>query len=107
MSPAAAAGPEITIRREQTLPIRTVSFSDDGRWLTAAHEDETTELWELVSGVRIRTLPGHTKEAKDVAVSVDDRWMASPRPEDTIELRNLLDGRDVRLLSGHKRIQRL
>ena len=103
MSPAAAAGPEITIRREQTLPIRTVSFSDDGRWLTAAHEDETTDLWELVSGVRIRTLPGHTKEAKDVAVSVDDRWMASPRPEDTIELRNLLDGRDVRLLSGHRR----
>lgn len=57
--------------------VNHVHFDPHGQRLAGAGEDSTIRLWESTSGNLIRTLEGHTKDAKCVAFSSDGKLLAS------------------------------
>jgi WD40 repeat protein len=59
---------------------RSVVFSPDGRWLTAAgfHMDKLVGLWDVRTGGRVRTFAGQAEwEADATVVSQDGKLLAS------------------------------
>src|SRR5262245_50660759 len=75
---------------------RGVSFSPDGRTLTAAgfHMDKLVGVFDVKSGKRIQTLAGHTEwEAYAAALSPDGRLLASAGADRQILVWDLATGK--------------
>jgi WD40 repeat protein len=55
--------------RGHMLPVRSVSFSADGRMLASGGDDGTIHLWDPQTGVAWPALSGHSKIVRSVAFS--------------------------------------
>src|SRR5262249_17956592 len=69
---------------------RCLAFSPDGRTL-AAGDGQDVRLWDLASGMEVRTLRGHTGPVFSVAFG-DDKRLASGSRDGTVRLWDAVAG---------------
>jgi len=81
----------------------SVAFSPDGRTLASSSNDYTIRLWDVATGLDLRTLTGHTAWVFSVAFSPDGRTLASGPFDKTIKLWDVATGQTLRTLTGHTR----
>ncbi|MCG9126842.1 trypsin-like peptidase domain-containing protein [Candidatus Poribacteria bacterium] len=76
-----------------------ISYSPDGRFIAAAHQDNTIRIWDTTKNqeVEIPTLRGHNKTIYDLIYSPDGTKLASAGADNNIRLWNLKN------LSTHQR----
>ena len=84
-----------------TSYVTSVAFSPDGEMLASGSLDHTIKLWDVSSGVLLRTLTGHTGNVLSVAFSPDGKTLASGSSDDTIKLWDVSRGALIRTLTGH------
>jgi WD40 repeat protein len=95
-----------------TLPIYSLAFSPDGRWLVSGSLDKTAKLWDLSDGRELRTFTGN-RAFTSVEFSPDGRRLAlaatngaplnDDKPEgNAITLWDSTSPNDVRNLIGHE-----
>jgi len=84
-----------------TGSVLSVAFSPDGETLASGSSDNTIKLWDVSSGVLLRTLTGHTGNVLSVAFSPDGKTLASGSSDDTIKLWDESRGALIRTLTGH------
>ena len=77
-----------------------MAFSPDGRMLATSY-DRTVRLWDLATGDRLRTLTGHTDNARGMAFSPDGRMLATASYDRTVRLWNPVTGDCLQTLTGH------
>lgn len=72
----------------QGFRFRSLAISPEGSHIVAGSSDRTVKLsvWDLASGVFVRTLSGHTREVSSVAVSADGRHIVSGSTDCTIKI---------------------
>ena len=67
----------------------------------SASDDRTLKVWDLDSGLELRSLPGHSDSVNSVAMSADGRRAVSASSDQTLMVWDLESGLEVKTLSGH------
>jgi len=88
--------------------VNSVAFSPDGKTLASSSND-TIRLWDVETGIKLRTLTEHEDTVSSVAFSPDGKTLASGSgsfirySDDTIRLWDVETGTELRTLTGHTR----
>ncbi|RDK41662.1 WD40 repeat-like protein [Aspergillus phoenicis ATCC 13157] len=90
-----------TIEGHRGLPVRSVTFSPNGRWLASGADDRTIKLWDTTTGTLQYNLVGHSKPVLSVAFSPNGQWLASSSDDKTVKLWDLVTD-SYRTLEGHE-----
>jgi len=93
--------PEIKFQMGHTVPVTSVSFSPDGKYIVSGSCDRTVKLWSIESGKEVRSFTGHTDYVTSVSFSPDGKYLASGSNDDTIKLWEVESGKEVRSFKGH------
>jgi WD40 repeat protein len=79
-----------------------VALSADGRRAVSASSDNTLKIWDVDSGMEVRTLAGHSSFVNGVALSADGRLAVSASADKTLKVWDVGTGRELSTLAGHK-----
>jgi WD40 repeat protein len=87
-------------------PIRSISFSADGRYVLSGSDDNTVRIWDAMAGRLRSVLRGHSRPVQSCAFAPDGRAVLSAGQEGQIKLFSILDSKEVRapqgrVLGGH------
>jgi len=97
-----ATGKEIRSFVEHKISfVKSVAFSQDGRFALSGSLDRTLRLWNIAKGKEIRSFSGHTGGVNAVAFSPDGRYALSGSDDKTLRLWDVATGKTLRLFSGH------
>jgi WD40 repeat protein len=81
--------------------VRSISFSSDGKLLSAGSYDSRIRVWDFATGAIIRTLEGHEKSVLAVCISPDGKFLASGSLDETVRLWDLNTGKCIKIWRGH------
>ena len=94
---------DVHILRGHNASVTSVAFSSDGRLALTGSNDESLKLWEVVSGVELRTMRGHGASVTSVAFSPDGMLALSASGDHTLILWELKTGKKLRTLKQHEK----
>jgi WD40 repeat protein len=80
--------------------VRSVAISPDGRLVASGFLYEGIKVWEVDSGVPLRSLRGHTASVNSIAFSPDSQLLASGSRDRTIKLWDVYAGREISTLDA-------
>jgi len=72
-----------------------VAFSPDGRYALSGSPDNTMKLWDVSSGMEIRTFQGHTNSVNSVAFSPDGRYALSGGSSGATAIWDVASGHEI------------
>ena len=86
-----------------TASVNLVAFSPDGRHVVSGSSDQTTQVWDVQTGVQMgNPFQGHTSWVNSVAFSPDGRHIVSGSDDQTIQVWDAQTGDQVGSpLKGH------
>ncbi len=88
--------PDIFVQMGHSGKVNAVAFSPDGRYALSGGEDYVLKLWEVSSGMEIRTFRGHRNWVTSVAFSPDGKYALSGSRDNTLRLWDMASGAPLR-----------
>ena len=70
--------------KEHTKAVKSVCFSNDGKYIASASEDNTILVWDWENTKIIKRLKGHTKYVRSVDFSPNNKYIVSGSDDKTI-----------------------
>jgi WD40 repeat protein len=83
---------------EDGKPVRSIVYSNNGKMIASAMEDNTVRLFDAATGQQ-KVLTGHTGEVHTLDFSNDGRLLASGSADKTIRIWSLKDKRSPQILA--------
>jgi WD40 repeat protein len=80
--------------------VRSVAISPDGRLVACGFLYEGIKVWEVDSGVPLRSLRGHCASVNSIAFSPDSQWLVSGSRDRTIKIWDVYAGREMRTMEA-------
>ena len=93
--------PEILIQEGHFDSIRALAFSPDGKILASASRDKSIKLWDVTSGLLLRTLKSHSETVTSIAFADEGKTLVSGSDDHTLKLWDVRTGSLLRTLKGH------
>ncbi len=93
--------PDLVVQSGHTSSVGSLAFSPDGRYIASGSRDRTVKVWDVDSGMELRTFARHNGLVKTVAFSPNGRFVASGGQDKIIRLWDITTGREVRTFKGH------
>ena len=84
----------------ETGYVRSVAFSPDSKLLVSGSGDKVY-LWNIESGLLVRSFEGHTGYVRSVAFSPNGKFLVSGSGDKTVRLWNIESGLQVGIFEGH------
>ena len=79
-------------------PVRSVSFSADGKLVVSGSHDNSVKIWDAESGKALKTLHGHGSWVRACRFSPDDRTVLSASHDKKAMLWIIADYKEMRVL---------
>jgi WD40 repeat protein len=93
--------PELFVQSGHTaVTVSAVAFSSNLQWLASGGSDGQVLLWNVLTGVEVRTLVGHKETVNVVALSADGRYVASAGVDKKLLLHDTKTGTIVKELGA-------
>jgi WD40 repeat protein/energy-coupling factor transporter ATP-binding protein EcfA2 len=86
----------------QTDRISSLTFSHDDTMLASTAYDNTTHLWKMPTGERIRQFSAHTDHVQKAIFSPDDKLLVTASDDKTIKFWEIDSGKAIKTLNGHQ-----
>ena len=84
-----------------TVPVKAAAFSPDSSLLATTAPDKTIRLWDVATGLPVRTLTGHTEIVFQPIFSPDGSTLLSGSLDGTARLWDVATGATLRTFLGH------
>jgi WD40 repeat protein len=98
LCPAFAERPELVAQTGHTNAINCLAFSPDGKLLATGSHDQTIILWDIRTGIEIRSLFGHTGVVTTLAFLPSGNTLVSGSLDGTIRFWDIRTGTATRVL---------
>jgi len=92
-------GEVVNLLLGHTAPVKTISFSPDGKIIATGSKDRTIKLWDTSNGNLISTCIGHKEEINLIAFSPDGKSIASTSADWKIRIWNVQTGNTITTIS--------
>ncbi len=99
---AGAPRVEMVAQFGHTAAITDAQFSADGRLLVTGSADYTLKVWDVATGVLLRTLDSHTEAVSSIAVSADGRVVVSGADDRLVKVWDVETGRVLHTFDAHR-----
>lgn len=83
-------------------PVRSVAFSNDGRWFATGNQDTSVTLWDAFAGRAIANFVGNNGSINSVAFNPDSQFLASGSRGGVIRLTEVVAAREARRWQAHE-----
>lgn len=93
--------PELVIQTGHASLVNSIAFSPDGKLMASGSGDDTVRLWDVGTGLQIKSFSGHTGYIMSVVFSPDGKILASGGFDMTIRLWDVQSGKLLNTLEGH------
>ncbi len=81
--------------------VTSVSMSADGKYALSGSVDKGPKLWEVSTGLCLRTFDGHNESVNTVSISADGRYALSGSKDNRLKLWDVSTGQCLRTFNGH------
>lgn len=75
--------------------VMSVCFSPDGRLLASGGMDNTVKIWDLRTGLELKTINGHSNQVTDVAFTPDGTHLITRANDDAVKLWDVQTGKPL------------
>ncbi|MBX7153250.1 caspase family protein, partial [bacterium] len=79
-----------------------LAFSLDGKYLYVGEYNNNISVWDVATGISIKTLSGHTNHVWSIAISPDGKVLASASADRTVKLWDVASGSLIKTLTDPK-----
>lgn len=86
---------ETIIQKGHTAAVKSVAFSPNGKFLVTGSRDRSAKLWELESGMEMRSFLGHDLTINSVQVSSDGKWLVTSSADQMAKVWELATGKEI------------
>ena len=90
------------VLKEHNGWVKSVVFNPDCTMLASGSNDKKVKVWDVKTGIEIRTLIGHKDCVYSVAFSPNGKKIASGSKDKEVKVWNVKTGIEIRTLIGHK-----
>ncbi len=86
---------ETVIQKGHTASVKAVAVSPDGKYLATGSRDRSAKLWDLATGMEIRSFLGHDHTVNGVQFSANGKWLITSSADQTAKVWELLTGKEI------------
>lgn len=101
-TPDGEARPQLVTQIGHTNGVLSVAFSPDAKVLASGSRDSTIKLWDVATGMLLRTLQGHALGVTALAFSPDGSQLASGAADAGLLVWDVATGRRLQTLPRHR-----
>ncbi len=87
---------DLVIQMGHSGSVNSVDFSPDGRYVITGSSDKTAKLWDVNTGLEVRTFKGHNNAINSIVFCPDGEHIITGSDDNTAKLWEVIDGREIR-----------
>ena len=86
---------ETVVQKGHSAAVKALDISPDGKYLITGSRDRSAKLWDIATGMEMRTYAGHELTVNGVQFSPNGKYIATSSADKTFRVWNVLNGKPL------------
>jgi WD40 repeat protein len=86
---------ETVIQKGHNASVKAIAISPDGKYVATGSRDKSAKLWDLTSGIELRSFLGHGVTVNGIEFSPDGKLLATSSADNSAKVWNVASGKQL------------